>query len=115
MSQDLKYPDEYVQQACELFRVLSDRTRLSLLLLLAAKEHNVGQLCQKLQLPQPTVSHHLGLMRMSGVLRRRRHGKQMIYSVNVELLRDLGIEFIRHASPDGSTVRMDRFTFGLIG
>ncbi len=115
MSRDLKYSDEYVQRACELFRVLSDRTRLSLLLLLAAGEHNVGQLCQKLQLPQPTVSHHLGLMRMSGVLIRRRHGKQMIYSVNVELLRDLGAEFIRHASPDGREVQLDRFTFALNG
>lgn len=115
MSQDMKYPDEYVQQACELCRVLGDKTRLSLLLLLANGEHNVGQLCQKLQLPQPTVSHHLGLMRMSGVLIRRRHGKQMIYSVNVELLRDLGTEFIKYASTDGRKVQLDRFTFALNG
>ena len=36
-------------------------------------------LCAALRLPQPTVSHHLGLMRRSGVLDCRRDGKQIYY------------------------------------
>lgn len=113
MVRGLKVPSEYIQQACELFRLLSDKTRLSLLLLLATGEHNVGQLCAKLLLPQPTVSHHLALMRMSGVLSKRRHGKQMIYRVNTQLLRDMGSRFIKHMSDDGKKVQMDKFTFSM--
>ncbi len=113
MVQGLKFPAEYIQEATELFRLLSDKTRLSLLLLLAEGEHNVGQLCAKLQLPQPTVSHHLALMRMSGLLSKRRYGKQMIYRVNTQALHDLGAKFIRYASDDGKKVRGDKFTFSL--
>ena len=105
-----KFPAEYIQQASEVFRLLSDKTRLSLLLLLAGGEQNVGELCGRLQLPQPTVSHHLALMRMSGLLSKRRHGKQMIYRVNPEVLGDLADKFVKYMSEDGNKVELDRFT-----
>ena len=113
MDGSLKLPKEYVEQACALFRMLSDKTRLSILLLLAGGEHNVGQLCGKLDLPQPTVSHHLALMRMSGLISKRRYGKQMIYRVNTEVLREMGLKLIEYASENGVKVKVDRFTFGL--
>ena len=65
-----------------LFRLLSDRTRLNILLLLSAGERNVTHLCTQLKLPQPTVSHHLGLLRMSQVIDNRRSGKQVFYTLN---------------------------------
>src|SRR5690348_3320702 len=65
-----------------VFRLLSDRTRLTILMLLADGERNVSSLCEELQLPQPTVSHHLGLLRMSNVISNRRNGKQVFYSLN---------------------------------
>ena len=65
-----------------LFRLLSDRTRLNLLMLLADGERNVTSLCEALKLPQPTVSHHLGLLRMSNIIGNRRDGKQVFYSLN---------------------------------
>lgn len=64
------------------FRLLSDKTRLRLLLLLSEGERNVTDLCDELNLPQPTVSHHLGLMRMSNVVEFRRQGKQVFYSIS---------------------------------
>lgn len=65
-----------------LFRLLSDKTRLNILLLLAAGERNVSSLCQELSLPQPTVSHHLGLLRMRNLITNRREGKQVFYGLN---------------------------------
>lgn len=65
-----------------LFRLLSDKTRLNILLLLSKGERNVTSLCEELQLPQPTVSHHLGLLRMSNLIGNRRHGKQVFYGLN---------------------------------
>jgi DNA-binding transcriptional ArsR family regulator len=65
----------------ELFRLLSDPTRLELLLLLAAGERTVTGLCEALGLPQPAASHHLGLLRSGGLLGARRAGKQVFYGL----------------------------------
>ena len=76
------HSEEQLEQLAELFRLLSDRTRLNLLFLLANGERNVSALCESLALPQPTISHHLGLLRMSNVIGNRREGKQVFYSLN---------------------------------
>jgi DNA-binding transcriptional ArsR family regulator len=83
---------EELEQLANLFRLLSDRTRLNLLLLLADGERNVTSLCAALKLPQPTVSHHLGLLRMSGAISNRRDGKQVFYSLDGRVsVRDRGV------------------------
>ena len=74
--------DEELEQLAALFRLLSDRTRLNLLMLLADGERNVTSLCEALKLPQPTVSHHLGLLRMRNVIANRRNGKQVFYGLD---------------------------------
>ncbi len=65
-----------------LFRLLADRTRLNILMRLCEGERNVTTLCDELKLPQPTVSHHLALLRMSNVVGNRRSGKQVFYALN---------------------------------
>jgi DNA-binding transcriptional ArsR family regulator len=65
-----------------LFRLLSDQTRLNILMILAKGERNVGSLCEELGLPQPTVSHHLGLLRSRNLLQNRRMGKQVFYGLS---------------------------------
>lgn len=65
-----------------LFKLLSDGTRLRILNLLAKGERNVTSLCQELKLPQPTVSHHLGLLRMRNIIVNRRSGKQVFYGLD---------------------------------
>jgi DNA-binding transcriptional ArsR family regulator len=65
-----------------LFRLLSDQTRLNILMILAKGERNVGSLCEELGLPQPTVSHHLGLLRSRNLLQNRRVGKQVFYGLS---------------------------------
>ena len=74
--------DQDLEQLTSLFRLLSDKTRLNILLLLSDGERNVTSLCDELRLPQPTVSHHLGLLRMNNVISNRRNGKQVFYSLN---------------------------------
>jgi DNA-binding transcriptional ArsR family regulator len=75
MSQDL-------EPLVGLFRLLSDKTRVKILLLLTQGERNVSSLCQELRLPQPTVSHHLGLLRSRNLITNRRAGKQVFYGFN---------------------------------
>src|SRR3954449_5716408 len=74
--------DADLEPLVALFRLLSDKTRLSILMLLAGGERNVSSLCEELRLPQPTVSHHLGLLRMRNLITNRRNGKQVFYGLN---------------------------------
>jgi len=75
-----------VQDVVEVCKMLGDPTRVSIVALLAKGAKSVGMLCDALDLPQPTSSHHLALLRMTGVVGRRRKGKQMFYSLNREKL-----------------------------
>src|SRR3954447_19343714 len=74
--------EQDLDQLTALFRLLSDKTRLNILILLSQGERNVTSLCQELELPQPTVSHHLGLLRMNNLIGNRRDGKQVYYGIN---------------------------------
>ena len=74
--------EQDLENLSSLFRLLSDKTRLNILMLLASGERNVTNLCELLSLPQPTVSHHLGLLRLNSVIGNRRMGKQVFYRLN---------------------------------
>jgi len=69
----------------ELFGLLRDKTRLNILMILARGERNVSSLCEELGLPQPTVSHHLGLLRTKALISNRRNGKQVFYCLNGQI------------------------------
>src|SRR3954449_561177 len=75
-------PTQDLEPLAGLFKLLSDGTRLRILMLLAKGERNVTSLCDELGLPQPTVSHHLGLLRMRQVIVNRRSGKQVFYGLD---------------------------------
>lgn len=81
-------PDS-VGDAVKLLRILADPTRLRLLGMLQSGELNVSALCSRLSLAQPTVSHHLGLLRSVGLVNNRRDGKQVFYSLNTETVSSL--------------------------
>jgi DNA-binding transcriptional ArsR family regulator len=74
--------EQDLEQLTAMFRLLSDKTRLNILLRLAEGERNVSSLCAELKLAQPTVSHHLGLLRLGNMIANRRVGKQVFYELN---------------------------------
>ena len=78
----LKANEHDLDQLATLFRVLGDKTRIQILLSLADGEKNVSSICDKLGLPQPTVSHHLSLLKMSNIVGCRREGKQVFYGLD---------------------------------
>jgi DNA-binding transcriptional ArsR family regulator len=88
---DTEVMDQNVEPLVSLFRLLSDRTRLNILILLSNGERNVTSLCDNLALPQPTVSHHLGLLRGRNLIASRRNGKQVFYALNSCVNRTDGI------------------------
>lgn len=63
-------------------RALADETRQEILQLLAAEDCCVSDLVEQLDLAQPTISHHLGILKNMGLVDRRREGKRIFYSLN---------------------------------
>jgi predicted transcriptional regulator len=66
----------------ERIRALADENRLLLLSWLHQGEMNVGTLATRLNLSEPTVSHHLTKLREAGFVTLRADGTQRIYSIN---------------------------------
>ena len=79
-----------VTELSRTFAMLSDATRLSILTQLAAGPKNVTALCKALDAKQPAFSHHLGLLRMAGLVAAERAGKSVTYALNAEALDGAG-------------------------
>jgi DNA-binding transcriptional ArsR family regulator len=65
----------------QVFVVLGDPTRLRLLAAVSRGERRVLELVSQLGLTQPTVSHHLGILRRAGLVVARPEGKNVFYSL----------------------------------
>lgn len=77
--------DQVVRDLAQVFKLMSDETRLKILLYLAQNgELHVSDLCDRLGQSQPAVSHHLALLRVSGLIESRRAGKHNFYSVRAD-------------------------------
>jgi len=82
--------EQAVRELAQVFKLLSDETRLRILFYLAQNnELHVTDLCNRLGQSQPAVSHHLALLRVSGLIESRREGKHNFYSVQTEHFGDL--------------------------
>lgn len=66
----------------ELFKVLGDETRTKILYLLASKELCVCDLASILEATFPAVSHHLRLLKAFRLVKYRREGKNVYYSLD---------------------------------
>lgn len=76
-------PDEDAAvDAAELFRQLSDSTRVRLLSMLAIEDMCVCEMADILGMSQPAVSHHLRSLRQCGVIRFKKTGKRAVYYLN---------------------------------
>ena len=104
--------ERQTHELAQVFKVLGDPTRLRIWRELQNGEKNVTELCQKLKAPQPTVSHHLGIMRMSGLVSNRRSGKEIFYSLN-DLTKDGTARAIRGLINTTNCVQLGPFLFAL--
>jgi DNA-binding transcriptional ArsR family regulator len=74
--------EEEIKKVSQLYKVLSDPTRLRILLLLKQGELNVTSIGEQLSMEQSAVSHQLRLLRDTHVVRSRRQGKTIYYRLD---------------------------------
>lgn len=75
---------ERVDEISEALRFLGDPTRLRIIALMAQSETCVCDLTEQLNLSQPLISYHLGKLRNAGLVRTRRDGHWVYYSLDPE-------------------------------
>ncbi len=81
--------DEAAARLAETFRVLADPTRVKILYLLSKGELCVHDISQILGISQPSASHHLRILRYQGLVKSRREGKRIFYSLGDEHVLDI--------------------------
>lgn len=71
----------YIEIAAGVFSLLSDPTRIRIILLLKQGELSVGVIAQQLQRSQTVISQHLAKMRANKIVRTRRCGRTKYYAL----------------------------------
>ena len=78
--------EELINAKTRLLKALANETRLKMLKLLSKREMCVCELTVALELTQPTASHHLNILENMGLIKDKKKGKWVFYSVtNPEL------------------------------
>ena len=72
---------ETADKQSRFFKALADETRLRILKLLEVREMCVCEVMVALNLTQPTASHHLGILENVGLVKDRKEGKWVFYSI----------------------------------
>ncbi len=75
-------PADLLADVTELFKVLGDPTRAQLIYLLTQQEYSVGELGEHVAVTPSAVSHHLARLRAIRLVRTRREGNQIFYSID---------------------------------
>ncbi len=106
----LAVSDDLVDNLVKLFKLLSDETRLRILYYLTERnELHVRALCELLGESQPAVSHHLALLRVAGLIERRREGKHNYYGLKTRKFSTL-LDMLFEAMPEGNRkIRLDDY------
>lgn len=81
--------DEYLYDLAELFKVFGDTTRIKILYALLESELCVGDIAQILGLSQSAVSHQLRILKDSKLVKFRRNGKIIFYSLDDDHVRNM--------------------------
>jgi DNA-binding transcriptional ArsR family regulator len=73
----------------QLFNALADPTRRRILELLHQGDLTAGEIADQFSISQPSVSHHLSLLKQAGLVECERRGQYIVYSLNSTVFQDL--------------------------
>ena len=72
----------------EVFKALADPTRREILRLLRGGERTAGELAERFAMTKPSMSHHFAVLKDAELIRSRRDGKQIYYTLNTTVVQD---------------------------
>jgi DNA-binding transcriptional ArsR family regulator len=101
LSRTLEAREDRVLDLSETFKTLGDPTRLRILAALFAGERCVHDLCARLGMSQPAVSHQLRILRSARLVKPRRAGREIFYSLDDAHVMVLIEEGLKHAGHGG--------------
>ena len=88
---------EILFELADLFKVFGDSTRLRVMVTISDSERSVTEIAESLNMEQSTISHQLRVLRQNKLVRVRRDGKQMYYSLDddhVKKIIEMGMDHI---------------------
>ncbi|GHU53943.1 transcriptional regulator [Clostridia bacterium] len=89
--------DDTLHNTAELFKVLSDPTRLKIINALLLSEMCVCDIAELMNMTQPAVSHHLKMLRQMHIVKTQREGKSIFYSIKDEHVSNMFYQGLLHA------------------
>ncbi len=78
-----------LHETVKLFKIFSDETRLRIIALLTEDEFCVRDICEALEMSQSSISHQLKMLRDLNVVKTRRDGKNIFYSLQDVHVREI--------------------------
>ena len=91
-------PDEDLMDLAELFKVFGDTTRIRILFVLFESEVCVCDLAESLSMTQSAISHQLNILKRSRLVKSRREGKSVFYSLADDHVRTIISQGMDHIS-----------------
>ncbi|MBQ3146750.1 MAG: winged helix-turn-helix transcriptional regulator [Oscillospiraceae bacterium] len=89
---------EILEQIAELFKGFCDPTRVHILSLLQQQERCVSEIAEAVELSQSAISHQLRLLKQMHLIKFRREGKNILYSLaddHVRTILEMGLEHVK--------------------
>ncbi len=93
---ELDINKDLVYTLTEFYKIMSDYTRMKIIYALTKKELNVGDICEIVDMSQTAVSYQLRILRGARLVKHRRVGKMIFYSIDDEHVSDLIKTTIAH-------------------
>ncbi len=98
-SMQLALDEQLASQTAELFRALGDASRVRIISVLAEGEANVGALAEAVGISESAISHHMRGLRQMRLVRARKEGRQVFYTLDDDHILDLfarGLDHVLH-------------------
>ncbi|GGF22084.1 ArsR/SmtB family transcription factor [Williamsia phyllosphaerae] len=96
--------EDQVALVVEVFRMLSDATRVQLLWALVDRECSVNELAEIVGKPAPSVSQHLAKLRMARLVRTRKEGTSVHYRLENDHVQQMVLDAVFNAEHSGPGV-----------
>lgn len=89
---------ETLEQIADLFKAFGDATRVHIMSLLLGQELCVGDIAEAVDLSQSAISHQLRILKQMHLIKYRRVGKNILYSLaddHVRTILEMGLEHVQ--------------------